>query len=407
LLNHILFPGIILLDKSAVKKKLLIIAGLLAIASVIIIAVFAIKRSPDAVVYDGKSIRTWALQMNANDEHLTREAMAQFQALGSNAVPGLTVLLGARDSFLRKGIWSAALKMPAAIRNVVTTKVRAPDSARIRSAAARSLAAVGGDAQGAVPSLARMLEEDEAQCRMQAAFALGNIGGCAVRELIKASESKDLNIRYAAVYGFGNVRPPDDVVVLALLKATGDANSGIAIPAGTVLSKIGTNALPAVMKALESPEMQTRRQATRALATIRAPRDEMVPLLLKMLKDREPACRVQAAQVLGTSGLPNPTMVAGLVGALDDSATEVRVAAIQGLRQGHRMAARALPDLLRCLDDSSPLVRQSAAEALGAFGTQAKPALPRLIQAADDQEEKVRVAATGAISSIKAQEGTN
>jgi HEAT repeat protein len=406
LLNHIYFPGIILLDKSAVKK-LLIIAGVLVVASLIIIAVFAIKRSPDAVVYNGKSIRTWALQMGANDEHLAREATAQFQALGSNAVPGLVALLGARDSFLRKGIWTAALKMPAAIRNVVTTRVRAPDSARIRSAAARSLAAIGSDAQGAVPVLARMLQKDEAQCRMEAALALGSIGGCAVRELIKASESKDLNIRYAAVYGLGNVRPPDDVLVLALLKVTGDPNAGIAIPAGTVLSKIGTNALPAVTKALESPEMQTRRQATRALATIRAPRDEMVPLLLKILKDREPACRVQAAQVLGTSGLPNPTMVAGLVGALDDSATEVRVAAIQGLRQGHRMAAKAVPDLVRCLDDRSPLVRQSAAEALGAFETQARPALPRLIRAVDDEEEKVRVAATGAISRIEAREGTN
>ena len=400
------FPGIILLDKSAVKK-LLIIAGVLVVASLTIIALLAINRSPDAVVYNGKSIRTWALQMGANDEHLTREATTQFQALGSNAVPGLVALLATRDSFLRKGIWTAALKMPAAIRNVVTKQVRAPDSARVRGAAARSLAAIGRNAQGAVPSLARMLQEDEAQCRMQAAFALGSIGGWAVRELIKASESKDLNIRYAAVCGLGNVRSRDDVLISALLKTTGDPNDGVAISAGTILATIGTNALPVVTKALESPDMQTRRQATRALATIRAPRDETVPLLLKMLKDREPACRVQAAHVLGTSALPNPTMVSGLVGALDDSATEVRVAAIQGLRQGRRMSANAVPDLVRCLDDSSPLVRQSAAEALGAFGMAARPALPGLIRTADDQEEKVRVAATGAINRIEAREGTN
>jgi HEAT repeat protein len=406
LLNDIPVPGIILLDESAVKK-LLIIGGVLAIASLIIFAVFGIKRSPDAVVYNGKSLRSWALQMNANDEHLRREAMAQFRALGSNAVPGLVATLRARDSFLRKGIWTVALKMPAAIKNVVTARVRAPDSARIRSAAARSLAAVGSDAQAAVPGLARMLQKDEAQGRMEAALALGSVGGCAVRELVTASESKDLNIRYAAVCGLGNVRPPDDVLVLALLKATGDPNGGIAIPAGSGLSRIGTNALPALTKALESPERETRLQATRALGTIGAPRDEIVPLLLKMLNDRELACRVQAAQSLGTSGLPNPTMVAGLVGALDDSATDVRVAAIQGLRQGHRMTAKAVPDLVRCLDDSSPLVRQSAAEALGAIGTPARPALPRLIRAADDEDETVRVAATGAISRIEAREGTN
>jgi HEAT repeat protein len=406
LLNEILFPGIILLDNSAVKKRL-VIGGVLAIATLIIIGVFCINRSPDAVVYNGKSIRTWALQMTANDEHLTREATAQFRALGSNAVPGLIALLGAKDSFLRKGIWNFASKMPASIRNVVTTRVRAPASARIRSAAARSLAAIGGDAQGAVPALARMLQKDEAQCRMEAALALGNIGGSAVRELIKTSESKDLNIRYAAVCGLGNVRPAEDALVLALLKASGDTNGGIAVPAGSGLSKLGTNALPALTNALESPETETRRQATRALGTIRAPRDEIVPLLLKMLNDREPACRVQAAQILGTSGLPNPTMVAGLVGALDDSATDVRVAAIQGLRQGHRMAANALPNLVRCLDDSSPVVRQSVAEALGAFGPAARLALPRLSRAAEDTDERVRVAATEAIRSIEVRGGTD
>jgi HEAT repeat protein len=405
-LNEIPFPGIILLDKSAVKK-LLIIGGLLVIATLIIIGVFCIKRSPDAVVYNGKSIRTWALQMSANDEHLAREATGQFRALGSNAVPGLVALLGARDSFLRQGIWTVASKMPASIRNAVTTRVRAPDSARIRSAAARSLAAIGSDAQGAVPRLARMLQKDNAQCKMEAALALGSIGGCAVRELIKASESKDLNIRYAAVCGLGNVRSADDVLVLALLRASGDPNGGVAIPAGSALSKIGTNALPVLTKALQSPETETRGQATRALGTIRAPRDEIVPLLLKMLKDSEPGCRVQAAQILGTSALPNPTIVAGLVGALNDSAIDVRVAAVQGLRQGHRMAASAVPDLIRCLDDSSPVVRQSSAEALGAFGPAARQALPRLARVADDTDERVRVAATGAISRIEAREGTN
>ncbi len=323
-------------------KKKLIIGGVGVIAIAVIIGTFTIKRSPGAVVYNGKSLRNWALQTGASDGALRSEARAQFRALGSNAVPG-----------------------------------------------------------------SRMVWKDNPSGRFEAALALGSIGGSATAELIRGLDSNDTNIRYAAVSGLANVQSCDNSIVLALLKASGDQNAGIAVPAGGGLSKFGTNALPFLATALESPQTETRRQATRALGTIHAPRDEIVPLLLKMLNDKDGVVRVQAVQALGMSGLPNPTMVAGLVGVLSDPATEVRIAAIRALTQGHRMAARAVPDLVKCLDDNSPLVRQAAAEALGTFGTPAKSTLPRLTQAADDKDEKVRVAATGAIAKIESREGTN
>jgi HEAT repeat protein len=393
------------LDKLAVKK-LLIIGGALALV-LLIVAVFVFRRPPDAVIYNGKSLKNWALQINASDQDSRNQAVAEFRTLGSNAVPGLISLLRTRDSFLRKEIWTVASKTPAPIKNAITTHVRPPDAARIRSAAACSLAAIGSDAVSAVPSLARMLLKDEAQGRMEAALALGSIGGRGITELIAALGAKNTNIRYASVCGLGKVWPPDNQLVLALLKASGDTNAGIAVPAGGALSRLGTNALPFVTIALDSPEMETRRQATRALGTLRAPRDDIVPLLLRMLKDKEPACRLQAAQTLGLSGLPNPTMLAGLTGALDDSDRDVRVAAIQGLRQGHQMAARTVPDLVRCLDDSSPLVRQSAAEALGVFGPKARIALPRLTLAVNDKDVKVSAAAAAAVAKIEPLAGSN
>jgi len=391
--------------ESAVKKRW-IVGGLVTI-TILIIGILSTRRPPESVVYNGKSLKNWALQMYAGDQLLRLEATAQFQALGSNAVPGLVSLLKTKDSFIRKGIWNAASKMPAPIKNAITTRVRPPDAARIRSTAARSFAVIGLDAQGVVPALAHLLWKDESQGRLEEALALGAIGGYAVTDLIKAAESKDSNLRYASACGLGNVRSCDNALVFALLKLGGDTNAGIAVPAGSGLSKLGTNALPALKMALESRELELRRQSTRALGTIGAPRDEIVPLLLKMSNDKEPLCRVQAIQTLGTSVVPNPVMVSGLVGALNDPATEVRVAAIRGLQQGHRMAARAVPDLVRCLDDGSPVVRESAAQALGAFGTPAKSALPRLIQAADEEDAKVRAAATAAIAKIDALEAPN
>src|SRR5882724_11820101 len=118
-----------------------------------------LNRPPDAVIYNGKSLKDWALQMNASDAVSKGEATAEFRALGSNAVPGLIGLLRTKDSLLRKGIWAVAPKLPAPLKNMITAHVRPPEAVRIRSAAARSLAAIGSDAEGAVPTLAQMLRK--------------------------------------------------------------------------------------------------------------------------------------------------------------------------------------------------------------------------------------------------------
>ena len=383
-------------------KKLWIIGGGVVVFVILIIGVSTLRRAPENVIYNGKSLRNWALQSVLGDETSKREATVEFRKLGSNAVPGLTVLLRTKDSFLRRKVWEIEPKMPGPIQKVIVARVRRPDAATIRSAAARSLEIIGGDARESVPVLATMLRKDIPQCRFEAALALGSIGGDGVTELVAAVESTDSNVRYAAISGLGNVRTCENAVVLALLLAAGDpANS---VPAGGALSRFSTNALPFLKNALENPSPETRRQAIRALGSLGASRDEIVPPLLKMVKDSDPGCRVQATQVLGMSAVPNPTMIAGLVGALDDPDIQVRVAAIRGLQQGHLTTACAVTDLARCLDDKSPLVRESAAQALGAIGKRANVALPKLIQAADDKEQAVRAAATGAIARIEEQQ---
>lgn len=385
-------------------KKLLLISGVLAIL-ILISAVSVTNHGPDAVIYDGKALRSWALQALLGDELAKRDATTEFRKLGSNAVPGLIALLRTKDSFLRKEIWAVEPNMPAPIQKVITARVRRPDAATIRSSAARSLELIGGDAQEAVPALAIMLRKDVPQGQFEAALALGSIGREGVTELVACSESTDSSIRYAAVSGLGNVKSCNIAIVLALLKASGDP--AVSVTACGVLSRLGTNALPFLKSALEKPQPVIRLQATRALGSIGAPRDEIVPLLVKRLKDSDPGCRVQAIQVLGMSVVPSPTMVDCLVGALDDPEVQVRLAGIRGLQQGHRTAARAVPALARCLDDSSPLVRESAAQALGAVGTRARVALPKLIQAADDKEQTVRAAATGAIARIEERQGAD
>ena len=130
------------------------------------------RPGPEARAYRGKSIKAWALQLNASSPPARAEAAAAFTALGTNAVPGLVRLLEARDSFSRRGLLSLATKLPSRLRGRVLKWVRDPEARMVRSAAARALAVVGPGAEAAVPALARALRTDEAHVRWEAAAAL-------------------------------------------------------------------------------------------------------------------------------------------------------------------------------------------------------------------------------------------
>src|SRR5438876_4919 len=101
------------------------------------------RRSAVHAVFQGKSVKSWALQFYAPSSTLRDEAAGTFRTLGSNAVPALVHLLGTRDSFLRIQLRALTPKLPARARPFVGQVMRGPDAAMVRAAAARSLAAVG------------------------------------------------------------------------------------------------------------------------------------------------------------------------------------------------------------------------------------------------------------------------
>src|SRR5437762_754037 len=166
-----------------------------------VLAVLLLSRNrPQSLVYQSKSIKDWVRQSYAADQHSREQAAAAFQKLGSNAVPGLISLLAARDSFLRRQIWALGPRLPKPLRLILLRLVKAPDAASIRSAAARSLAAIGPDAQTAVPALAQALHSGEVNLRWDAAGALSYIGKPALPELAAALADKDPTVRRAAAF---------------------------------------------------------------------------------------------------------------------------------------------------------------------------------------------------------------
>ena len=329
----------LILGLKLVRKRLYI--GLAVLGLVLIAGFLGAKRQPEPVVYRGKPVRVWAMQMGAGQAE-REEAAAALKQLGTNAVPELVRMLGTRDSFLRIGLWRLQSKLPAQAQKILARMVRPPAAARTRGLAARSLVVIGPEAESAVPALYDALEDESYEVRD---------------------------------------------------------------PAAASLSKLAPAVLPLMTNGLQSSDGPTRRRAARAVGLVRPPGVPLRPLVLALLRSPDPADRLQGVLTLMKMGMPNPAMVRAYVGAVKDPDAQVRLAAVHALSMTGLQAGISLPGLTNALADAMPAVRESAAQILGNFGARAQPALAKLRQmAVGDEEGSVQLAAKQAVARIETPE---
>lgn len=375
---------------------------------VVTLAVFGLviwlltRQATEELVYNGKSLHAWAMQLSTNDANARAQAADAFHSLGSNAVPGLTKLAQTPDPFLRRQIWAWSLRTPKPVRRFLMNHVQPPKAMLTRVAAARALQVIGPQASASAPVLGRLLRTDTSQpVRFEAALALAAIGPPGLGDLTNAAFSGDPNVRYAAINGLGATGPQSKAAVGVVVAALQDPDPGVRLAAINGIAKFGTNAFSYLTEALSSDKPATRREAAQAMTHLHVERQQQIALLWPMLSDADATCRAQAVRTLGAAGLPNPKTMAGIAGLLDDNDQEVRLTAIEFFHQAHWRAAMAVPGLSKCLINGSPVVRTAAAQALAEMGAAANSALPALTQLTNDEEQVVRTAARNAVAKIQ------
>jgi len=235
-----------------------------------------------------------------------------------------------------------------------------------------------GCAENYAESYIDQLSDPDRQVRLDASRSLIQLGGSAVKPLIR--------------------------------RATGGSDSLLYI-AAQILGQIGDRrAVPFLKELIHAPNRYVREQAVRALGQLDDPR--LVPTLEQVLAD-DPVADVRGAAAWSLGNLRDTTAVASLVQALTDSAVLVRqnalaavqhlwtptaeTAALGALRDpdgnvryiaaqmlGHHRTGRALDELCLALLDTSVWVRTESARALGAIGdTAAVGPLERLFAESD------------------------
>lgn len=204
--------------------------------------------------------------------------------------------------------------------------------------------------------------------------------------LIGALQNPDPAVQYDAVEALGELRDP--FAVPALMAAlTGDHYSGIRWKAAEALGKIGSPAVPSLIKALDNPDPDIRWKAAVTLGEIGDARG--TGSVIRLLDDDDRFVRSRAVYSLGIMG---PAAVNGLAAVLATGDLRARRGAVEALQKIDD--PRAIAALARALCDVSPEVRQDAAAALV---TKAKQALRPILDLLRSPDQVTRYRATEAL----------
>lgn len=204
----------------------------------------------------------------------------------------------------------------------------------VRRSAARALEQTGPEAKDAIPALIEVLEDKDEYVRTAAGRALGKIGPEAERAipaLMKMIKDQVMIVRMGAAAGLGGIGPKarEAIPLLADAFESPHEDHNVKREAAEALGKMGPEAIPVLVKALQNNQYFVRRMSARALGEIGGA--DGVPALIKALQDDDRNVRVITVQALGKIGPDAREAIPALTRALQDKYYPVRWSATRAL----------------------------------------------------------------------------
>lgn len=144
------------------------------------------------------------------------------------------------------------------------------ENAKVREQGARRLAESSRDISKSLPQLIRSLADDNQDVRRLAANALGDLGPKAkdaVPALVKLLEDSEENVRLVAAWALVNIDPENEAPVDVLSQSAREGNPRSIVALGQ-LGPAAAEAVPALIRALQSEKSLVRLQVLKALEKI-------------------------------------------------------------------------------------------------------------------------------------------
>lgn len=253
--------------------------------------------------------------------------------------------------------------------------------------AAVVLGKMGADGKRAVPQLARTLKDKDDEVRMRAVIALGKIGPVAVSALpsiFKALKDPYWRVRKDAAFAIGTIgkspkarkyrkqitsilvqalKDPDyyvganaasslygldlitKQVITKLVQALGSESTSLVYRLDKLLPKIGSPAVPDLLKGLKAKNLRARQHAVIALGNINA--KEAIPALIRMTRNKDFETRYFAVEALGKIKPSSKKAVRAIARSLKDKNINIIREAAWSLYNLGPIAKDAVPSLIR------------------------------------------------------------
>jgi HEAT repeat protein/lysophospholipase L1-like esterase len=253
-------------------------------------------------------------------------------------------------------------------------------------------------------ALVAALTSPEAEERLRAAHALGNVhgGAAVVSALARRLSDESPVVRAAAARSLGQIASEARGAAPALVTALNDADEGVRLHAADALVRMHPDpksCVPALVKILEDKGSPGRGAAARVVGTLGPAAQIAVPALAAALRDPSEEVRARSAWALGEIGPAAGVAVHALLDAMPDPHIRWRV--VEALGRIDPAGRAAVPALTAALQDESGDVRRLAARSLGRIGKPAQAAGPELIACLADPQAGVRGAAARALSRVQ------
>lgn len=266
------------------------------------------------------------------------------------------------------------------------------------------LAEIGPAAEPAAPALAKVVEHEAPDMRMQALVALAAIGpGAASAEaaVVKALDDETAAVRYAAALAAGKIGLK--AALPKLKEQRGGDDAFLNTVSAWAIAKISPDDEAAVKEAIEllvagvkSDDVQARRAAARGIFELNAPPEIVGEALVEALQHADAQLQaniIDAVAALGAKAVPR-IVERGLKNEA------LRHTAVLALAEIGPDAKEAVPALVELLGSDDEELKRDAQYALGEIGPASKQAVPELVKSLESENDELVTSACFALGKI-------
>jgi HEAT repeat protein len=253
---------------------------------------------------------------------------------------------------------------------------------QVRLAVLDTLAALGHDAESAVPALVETLRtdvggkgEEALHQDYRSALALAAIGKPAVAGLIGLLKERKESVRAEVVMSLGRIGPDAEAAVLALIPLLNDGSERLGREVSLALGRIGNAAANPLIAASANKEVVVRARAVEGLGYLSATNSQVHQAVVRCAQDEAPRVRAAALKSLRRLKLPDETLVPIVKENLHHKDEQVRLAVVDLLVERRALLAKLAPELGALLTSENDGIARHAAFLLGKIGSNAAPRL--------------------------------